>query len=65
MSKELGKLRGKWLSKRDLGFDNLGNSQSIEIAKDIKLRDSFSERCALERKSRVWLCLLVLQRLDV
>ena len=51
-------MREELLSKKDLGLDDLGDSQPV--LKTLKLEDSLSGKCAVGRKPRVWLSNLVL-----
>lgn len=50
---ERGKLREKLVSKKESGFDNLGNSHLTRLLKMLTLGDSLSENKALERKPGV------------
>lgn len=64
MQKAKYKLRKKFLSKKEPGFDDLGNSQLIQFPRDEKIKTVTPGKHAIEKKPRMWLdnLLIILQR---
>lgn len=67
MLEERGKSRKESLSKKEPGFDNLGNSQTVWIAKVAKIRRFIGMKAYSRGKAKVWLetILPVLKRLSM
>lgn len=55
-------MKKKLVSKDEPEFVNLEDSQSIQIAKDAKIRKFTVGKMYLERESRLWLDRLLLKR---